>query len=699
MLSTGRPVWIVKATPPPDAQAPFCFEDFEQGTCITVSLENHEEKAEVTRARARPALAEATAPDDMLLSSLDLTDHNWFIKEDGGGGDCAFKAVARAIAHRKGLDPNPEELQREAATLRLLAVGHLAKHKQRFSEFWVAEDPAIDPAAVDEPQFWGGHSPPTTFDDFIKMMARKEAYADGVALQALSERLGTPSIVWHYQPEDSAWQRSVLAPFEREGCAGTARKSPPAVTLVLRDAHYRSLLGPPSADCPSAWLKLTAPRIGKGAKLQDAFSLPSRTPSRLKAAPRPSQVSLEPSVWWKCDIPGCGHVVYKKPGVAGHSQYRKDHLRNVHGISNPPSLRGGNELSSRPQRLDKQMKPYDRRWETQCNALVRRGWWAGAHQFTSSGPDAWRAYKRKGTTCWRPLHKCVACNREARKVRQACAKESKDAVAKEVLSVAHQQKAQFVALQVFGMKESWVIHCGYRRPSMDDSDLLLELSASISVQSLKSPPAWCLTPVRAMLDERNVSCVDFFAVWRKSLLRWVKTKVAPQWLLELKTHQTGNRCAGQTVTQAVGQVCGERRALAVRGIRSLGLVTRVPEAIAAAIQAPLQELGWSDKTARARALHELRTIWRLKLAQEWFGSDGNYATVDGWGLSVMMGAMGSPAVDFRPAAQLAARLGWSPDASVSEVVAMSQQLGQIRSREVARRGRLQGWIRCATAST
>ena len=336
-------MWIVKATPPPDAQAPFCFEDFEQGTCITVSLETTRKRPrpecepvrgpkkiwidkhpslhapastgplsslapevlgvvtgptqldsppdpesevdsfQVTRARSRPApypptrhkesgppkrdpdhrpaLAEATAPDDMLLSSLDLTDHNWFIKEDGGGGDCAFKAIARAIAHRKGLDPNPEELQREAATLRLLAVGHLAKHKQRFSEFWVAEDPAIDPAAVDEPQFWGGHSPPTTFDDFIKMMARKEAYADGVALQALSERLGTPSIVWHYQPQDSTWQRSVLAPFEREGCAGTARKSPPAVSLVLRDAHYRSLLGPPKrglpfsvaqADCPEA---------------------------------------------------------------------------------------------------------------------------------------------------------------------------------------------------------------------------------------------------------------------------------------------------------------------------------------------------------------------------------------------------------------------------------------------------------------
>ena len=235
--------------------------------------------------------------------------------------------------------------------------------------------------------------------------------------------------------------------------------------------------------------------------------------------------------------------------------------------------------------------------------------------------------------------------------------------------------------------------------------------------------------------------------------------------------------AGHPSDLLFSSVCRTLRWMQARSRR--GVQTQVPEAIAAAIQAPLQELGWtlgphtvqgppgvpgfdlrSDKTARARALHELRTIWRLKLAQEWFGSDGNYATaarsdgvpvsrktvqtlhvasskVDGWGLSVMMGAMGSPAVDFRfpgtrvqqcwhcgaqvvrstlhvlwdcqafasfrvlprPAAQLAARLGWSPDASVSEVVAMSQQLGQIRSREVARRGRLQGWIRCATAST
>ena len=234
--------------------------------------------AQVTRARARPApypltrpkeaslpkrapaqrpdaAAEASSPDDMLLS-FHLPDR--YIQEDGRGGDCAFEGVARAIAHRRGLKPSSAELQREAATLRLLAVGHLGKHKQRFSTFWVAEDPAIDPTAVDEAQYWGGLTPPSTFDEYVKMMAKRDAYADGVSLQALCECLGPPLIVWHYQPQDSTWQRSVMAPFEQDGCAGTARKSPPAVTLVLRDAHYRSLLGPSDAECPSAWLTLTA---------------------------------------------------------------------------------------------------------------------------------------------------------------------------------------------------------------------------------------------------------------------------------------------------------------------------------------------------------------------------------------------------------------------------------------------------------
>ena len=149
----------------------------------------------------------------------------------------------------------------------------------------------------------------------------------------------------------------------------------------------------------------------------------------------------------------------------------------------------------------------------------------------------------------------------------------------EVLHQAVSEEGQLLSVQVFGTKEPWVIHCGYRRPAMDDSELLLELSASVSitrhrpwvfacdwnddphdsslqatlqdidgrviatsqhqrstrptdsvwtrsdmkavsqslpfisdhsgslvelseVQSLRSLPAWCLTPVRALLEDR-----------------------------------------------------------------------------------------------------------------------------------------------------------------------------------------------------
>ena len=104
----------------------------------------------------------------------------------------------------------------------------------------------------------------------------------------------------------------------------------------------------------------------------------------------------------------------------------------------------------------------------------------------------------------------------------------------------------------------------------------------------------------------------------------------------------------------------------------------------------------------------------------------------------MMGGMASPAVDFRlpagvrvpqgwhcgahvvpctlhvlwqcpafhdlrqlprPTSLLASRVGWHARASLAEVVALSRQLGQLGSREVARRGRLQRWIRSEDAPT
>ena len=207
-----------------------------------------------------------------------------------------------------------------------------------------------------------------------------------------------------------------------------------------------------------------------------------------------------------------------------------------------------------------------------------------------------------------------------------------------------------------------------------------------------------------------------------------------------------------------------------------GVQVHLPEAVLGAIRGPLRLWGWQlgplgvgqgppgvpaldlrgSKQTRDRALHELRTSWRLWWVSQWYRSDRNDAAaavldgvqpdratvqvlhkvtsrVDGWGLSVMMGGMASPAVDFRlqrgirvqrcwhcgasvvpstnhvlwecqafesarriprPASGVAARLGWHPRSSVAEATALVQQIGQIRALEVAARGRLQGWIRC-----
>ena len=50
-----------------------------------------------------------------------------------------------------------------------------------------------------------------------------------------------------------------------------------------------------------------------------------------------------------------------------------------------------------------------------------------------------------------------------------------------VLHQAVAEAGQLLSVQVFGMTEPWVIHCGYRRPTFDDSELLHELSAAIAV--------------------------------------------------------------------------------------------------------------------------------------------------------------------------------------------------------------------------
>ena len=69
--------------------------------------------------------------------------------------------------------------------------------------------------------------------------------AEGKLIQACSEKIGIPIIIWSWSHEEAAWQRATIA--------GTRHRKP--VTLLLRDRHYCVLKPPEGVDLPSSWLR------------------------------------------------------------------------------------------------------------------------------------------------------------------------------------------------------------------------------------------------------------------------------------------------------------------------------------------------------------------------------------------------------------------------------------------------------------
>ena len=143
----------------------------------------------------------------------------WKVRECGGAGECAFLAVASAIAWLQGKALDEAALAREAATLRLLAVGHVSKHKE-FSEGW-APDPE------EKETMTAGAPVPQTFKQYLGSAARKGYWADTFLLRALASRVGHPLIVWKWVPASGTWTRGVVAPWFKDGYAQGARKAKP----------------------------------------------------------------------------------------------------------------------------------------------------------------------------------------------------------------------------------------------------------------------------------------------------------------------------------------------------------------------------------------------------------------------------------------------------------------------------------------
>ena len=228
------------------------------------------------------------SPEERLLTDLP----EWKILDMGGSGDCFFRTVAHIVALQQNKTLSAEGLSREAANLRLLAVRRL-KNNAAYREAWLP-----DPSETSSHR--GGAKAAESFEDYCALAAKQGFYADGMLLQALSERIKKIFVVWRWNGTAEIWERYCIRPAEN-----FKAKPQEVILLVLQDDHYRCLVAqdPKSKpDIPESWAQATAtvPRdrlrgAGKtcsSAMLTKPRSALSLTPSDTKQSPR---LSLGPS--------------------------------------------------------------------------------------------------------------------------------------------------------------------------------------------------------------------------------------------------------------------------------------------------------------------------------------------------------------------------------------------------------------------
>ena len=227
---------------------------------------------------AMQLVGQQVAPDDRTALLLQEAPKGWHVRECGGGGDCAFLAVASAISWLQNKSLDAAALAREAATLRLYACAHMTKHDE-YAEAW-APDPE------EQEHMTAGAGVPGSFNQYSEACARKGYWADTFMLHALACRIGRPIIIWKWASETKSWCRGVVAPWYRDGFAQGARQSKP-ICLLLSDGHFQALVHETKADPPLPWTRESVhkaklhPRASwRGAGPRSNCSLPSRTPSR-----------------------------------------------------------------------------------------------------------------------------------------------------------------------------------------------------------------------------------------------------------------------------------------------------------------------------------------------------------------------------------------------------------------------------------
>lgn len=162
-----------------------------------------------------------------------VENFGWRRWDQGGNGDCFFRSASVFIDGKLSTQPQATDSQKKASWIRAQTCQHIKKHSKRFGELFECKQ---------------------QFDDWVKKAANQTSWADGRTIQAATEKLGCPVVIWN--KEGNTYTRFVVAPrFSRGFACGSDNCTP--ICVLLESKHYVALVPPPKSSVPKNWLRET----------------------------------------------------------------------------------------------------------------------------------------------------------------------------------------------------------------------------------------------------------------------------------------------------------------------------------------------------------------------------------------------------------------------------------------------------------
>ena len=221
-----------------------------------VAMTLEDESDDEQRDRCRSPKSRVPKPTDVAKEPLvssevdDSIQQVWSRRNQGGTGDCAFRCLAAAVHwNSTGEALGEEGSRREGALIRAKGVSHLRKHiKDYIANF--ARDRDVAPASPTP-------DAQADYEQYLQQMSGPHTWADGLILQAISARLGTPLVIWVRGSNE--WRRVCLAPAFSDdgegGCFAKSAKRVKPIILLLENSHYTWLQPASGAEAPLQWLR------------------------------------------------------------------------------------------------------------------------------------------------------------------------------------------------------------------------------------------------------------------------------------------------------------------------------------------------------------------------------------------------------------------------------------------------------------